>query len=218
MRPKVLIAVLLLATGLLGIVVLLDKSFRLRPDTESPNTDNSAPAITEPAPDEPMAASLESPESTRPSSLAQNAQPPAALATDGGAPDESVGKRIAELEELAMNDDAASRDAILAELQNPDKEIRKAALEAAIQFNDRSVVPRLQEIAAQMEDPGEKAAVLEAIDYINLPSLSEYLAERKAQRAAMGLTNGPPFSTNGISTRPSRRPPSQPSLPPQNGP
>jgi hypothetical protein len=76
-----------------------------------------------------------------------------------------------------MNNDVQSRDTILSELKNnPDKKIRAAALEAAIQFDDRSVVPPMQEIAAQTQDPEEKASILEAIDYINLPSLAEYMA------------------------------------------
>ncbi len=88
-----------------------------------------------------------------------------------------VAEQIHRLNDLAMNDDTASRDTILSELKNnPDKEIRAAALEAAIQFDDRSVVPPMQQIAAETQDPEEKAAILEAIDYINLPSLSEYAA------------------------------------------
>ena len=112
-----------------------------------------------------------------------------------------VRQRAAELNALAMKNDSASRDAILAELQNPDPQIRKAALEAAIQTGDRSVVPRLQEIAAQTEDAGEKAEILEAIEYINLPSLSEYLADQRAKMAALGLTNMPAPPTNRLDRR-----------------
>jgi hypothetical protein len=111
-----------------------------------------------------------------------------------------VGRRANELYSLAMNDDTASRDTILSELQNPDKRIREAALEAAIQFNDRSVVPYLKDIANQTEDPREKVAILDAIDYINLPSLTELIAKRKA----LGLPDAPP-PTN----RPARHRPSQ---------
>lgn len=102
-----------------------------------------------------------------------------------------VRKRVNELYSLAMNNDTASRDVILSEMKNPNTVIRKAALEAAIQFDDRSVVPYLKEIADQTEDPREKVAILDAIDYINLPSLTEHIAQRKA----MGLPDAPP-STN----------------------
>ncbi len=88
-----------------------------------------------------------------------------------------VHRRVRELEGLAWNNDVESRDIILSELRtNSDKTIREAALEAAVQFDDRSVVPPMQEIAAQTQDPEEKAKILETINYINLPSLSEYMA------------------------------------------
>jgi hypothetical protein len=91
-------------------------------------------------------------------------------------------------------------------MRNPDKAIRKGALEAAIQFGDRSVVPTLQDIAAQTDDPAEKAEILAAIDYINLPSLTEYLS----QRNAAGLTNTPQISTNRSGHRPRRQAPRNP--------
>jgi hypothetical protein len=115
---------------------------------------------------------------------------------------EYVRKRVAELDTLSMNNDASSRDAILSELQNSDRSIRSAALEAAIQFGDRSVLPRLQDVADGTEDPIEKAELLEAISYLNLPSLTEYLAER----AAMGLTNSIPGPTNFTRANPRRQP------------
>src|SRR5262249_1745050 len=64
-------------------------------------------------------------------------------------------------------------------------------LEAIVQFDDRAAIPRLKEIAEQTEDEEEKKEILEAADFINLPSLSEYLAQQQAQRDAMGMTNAP---------------------------
>jgi len=91
----------------------------------------------------------------------------------GEAREEYIQQRIEELGDLSSQRDPISRDKILAELQNPLKEIREAALQASIELNDRSVVPRLQEIAELAQDPREKARLLDAIDYINLPSLTE---------------------------------------------
>jgi HEAT repeat protein len=85
-----------------------------------------------------------------------------------------VCRRTAELNELAMQDNPEAHQQIADELKNPDKEIRKAALEALKQANDRSVVPQMQQMADQTDDPGEKQAILDAIDFINLPSLTEY--------------------------------------------
>jgi hypothetical protein len=82
--------------------------------------------------------------------------------------------------------DTEARDIILSELDNSDREIREGALEAAIQFSDRSVIPRLREAADRTSDATEKEAILAAIDYLNLPSLTEYLE----QAQTLGLTNG----------------------------
>jgi hypothetical protein len=195
MRPKV-IAGMLLVTVLLAAGVLV-ASRALRPQAPPPaNAAAPSPVAVE---------RKEAPAKPGPVAFATTATAAQGPGSNAPAPDPAhasyVRQRIAELNALAMKDDIVSRDAILAELRNPDKEIRKGALEAAIQFGDRSVVPRLQEVAAQTEDPAEKAELLAAIDYINLPSLSEYLAERQAKMAAMGLTNMPWPQTNRLGRR-----------------
>lgn len=90
------------------------------------------------------------------------------------------------LSRLGMMDDAASREAIMAEFKNPDRRIRQEALDAIIQFGDRSVIPRLEEIAAQTEDPIEQKEIIDAIEYIKLPSLTEYLAEQERLKKEQG--------------------------------
>jgi HEAT repeats len=132
-------------------------------------------------------------------SAGSNTTLPSSAATNSGAnilsvktdPEHAkyVRETIARLETLESNNDQDSLNAILAEMKNPDKQIRTAALSATVQFNDRSAIPRLQEIAAQTEDPSEKAQILKAIDYMKLPSISEYLAQRRASSAAR--TNAP---------------------------
>jgi hypothetical protein len=168
MRPKVVVAILLLAAGLLGVIVLMSNALHPQSTSSSADSGKVSPAA---------AASnqlVETPASNPPPVVAAA---PAADTNAAAAHAQYVSRRIKELNALAMNDDVQSRDTILSELKNnPDKKIRAAALEAAIQFDDRSVVPPMQEIAAQTQDPDEKAAILEAIDYINLPSLTEYMA------------------------------------------
>jgi len=168
MRPKVVVAILLLAAGLLGVIVLMSNALHPQSTASSADSGKVSPAA---------AASnqlVETPASNPPPVVAAA---PAADTNAAAAHAQYVSRRIKELNALAMNEDVQSRDTILSELKNnPDKKIRAAALEAAIQFDDRSVVPPMQEIAAQTQDPDEKAAILEAIDYINLPSLTEYMA------------------------------------------
>ena len=92
---------------------------------------------------------------------------------------------------LQMNNDPASLAAILKEMKNSDKTIRAAALKATIEFNDRSVIPALQKIADKTADPHEKVEILNAIDYIKLPSLTEVMAYKRSLKAAQHQTNAP---------------------------
>ncbi|HMJ24877.1 MAG TPA: HEAT repeat domain-containing protein [Pyrinomonadaceae bacterium] len=88
-----------------------------------------------------------------------------------------VAEKVAQLGDLAMENDSASLDTILAELTNRDSEIRKAALEAAIQFGSRDAIPKLADVALQTDDAQEKAAIAEAIEFLKLPSPSEAEAQ-----------------------------------------
>jgi hypothetical protein len=164
MRPKIVIGILLLAAGFLAVIVIASKSIRPQPTAES--------AVVSISPTNPVAPVASPVISTTHVPGTNNAAAHA----------EYVRKRIKELNALAMNNDNQSRDEILAEVKNnPDRQIRAAALEAAIQFDDRSVVPPLKAIADQTADPDEKEAILKAIDYINLPSLTEFRAAHPSQ-------------------------------------
>jgi len=89
-----------------------------------------------------------------------------------------VAKRVAELQDLGMENDSASLDTILSELDNGDPSIRQAAVEAAVQFGSRDAIPRLMKAAAQADDPKEKSAILDAIEFLNLPTLTEALGQK----------------------------------------
>jgi len=92
-----------------------------------------------------------------------------------------VEQRSSQLMDLAMNDDRASLDSILSELTNRDPEIRKAALEATIQFGSRDAIPKLADAASQTDDPNEKTALNDAIEFLKLPSLTEITAAHAAK-------------------------------------
>jgi len=95
-----------------------------------------------------------------------------------------VEKRIEELTDLAMNDDSRSLDTILSELTNRDPQIRKAALEATIQFGSRDAIPKLADVVSQVDDPGEKHDILEAIEFLKLPSATEVIAQAGGVKTA----------------------------------
>ena len=89
-----------------------------------------------------------------------------------------VARRVAEMQDMGMEDDSASLDMILSELNNGNPEIRQAAVDAAVQFGSRDAIPRLMEAAAQTEDPKEKSAILDAIEFLKLPTLTEALGQK----------------------------------------
>ncbi len=195
MRPRVVISILLAALIAMGVAVALSKLGASRGTRAPMDDETNAPALSaagQPAPRTPSGgdSALGLPTATN------AAATPSAADADH---DKYVQKRIAELSDLAMKDDATSRDTIVSELHNPDKAIRAGALEAIVQFGDRSIVPQLRELAAQTEDAGEKAALIDAADYLNLPSLSEYLAGQRAN------TNSTATATNGSIRDPHKR-------------
>lgn len=88
----------------------------------------------------------------------------------------STAQRITQLQDLAYEEDSASLNKILAALKDPAPEIRKAAVEAAIQFGSREAIPKLQEAAQQTTHREEKLRLLDAAEFLKLPSLTEILS------------------------------------------
>jgi HEAT repeat protein len=95
-------------------------------------------------------------------------EPPEPLAPE-------LADRIAELEDLSMNDDADSLKKILAAVTDKSPEIRRAALEAAMQFGSRDAIPELRKISTNTGDLKERTEIQKAIEFLQLPSLTEYL-------------------------------------------
>ena len=100
------------------------------------------------------------------------------------------------LQQWSMNDDPASLTNILADLTSPEKEIRDAAIEATKQFGSTNAIPVLKEVAANTSDTDEQIALLEAANFLSLPSLDlsasgpatpptpEQIQQRQQQQAA----------------------------------
>ena len=183
MRPKVIFCVLLIGLVSLGIIVFISSTFHRQPGA-SP-TKVLSPA-EQSLPFERTAIKGNA------LSNQNHADTNIAVVTNSASPELSakyIHDRKAEFYDLSMRADQNSLNTLLSEMKNPNKEIRKAALEAVVQFDDRSSIPRLQELAKQTTDPEEKNEILAAADYIKLPSLPEYIAERKAYKEKMGITN-----------------------------
>ncbi len=185
MNRKTMIIAVLAGAGLLGALALSAQKFGalniLHKNGSSQNATNDATSSAQP----------DSPKTANPDQPHDDSAPREYISTSPAPPPDPEHEKYVEetadkLSRLGMMDDAASREAIMAEFKNPDRRIRQEALDAIIQFGDRSVIPRLEEIAAQTEDPIEQKEIIDAIEYIKLPSLTEYLAEQERLKKAQG--------------------------------
>lgn len=79
------------------------------------------------------------------------------------------------LQDLSMSDNPTSLPPILAGLTNTVKEIRQAAIEATIQFGSPDAIPALKAAAVATTDPQEKEDLLDAADFLALPSLTDFV-------------------------------------------
>jgi hypothetical protein len=155
MRPKFVFALLLLAFLVLGAVFFLKQ-----------HLGNGAPSPA-PPPASNVVASVAPPPAPAPI--------PAAPFSTNTLTDEqrqaTIDAETDRLQEWSMNDDPASLSNILADLTNSEKEIRDAAIEAAKQFGSTNAIPTLKAVAANTTDPEEQIDLLEAANFLSLPSL-----------------------------------------------
>jgi hypothetical protein len=98
-----------------------------------------------------------------------------------------IENRKALLLDYAWETDPKFLRLILADLNHPGPEVRATAREAAKHFGSRDAIPALEAQLAATEDLKEKVALQEAVEFLQLPTMTEYLQ----QRAAKGLTNRP---------------------------
>lgn len=179
MRPKIVLLVLLAGlAGITGIVLLKHQE----PPPASVAIQEAQPA----APPKPEAVAapvtpMPAPAVPGPTAVTLVTTSPASVlaAMDTNALHEAaVQATIDKLQELQSNDDPASLKAILTELNDPDKQVRMAAIEATIQFGDRSAIPLLKEQAAATADSEEKKALLDAVEFMSLPTMTEVHAAK----------------------------------------
>jgi hypothetical protein len=157
MRPKFVFTLLLLAFLVLGAAFLLKPHWGNAP-TPPPVTESVTPAPVVSVAPPPAPAPV----------------PAAPVATHVLTPEQRQAAIDAEtdrLQQWSMNDDPASLSNILADLTSPENEIREAAIEAAMQFGSTNAIPTLKAVAANTDDTEEQIALLEAADFLSLPSM-----------------------------------------------
>jgi hypothetical protein len=168
MRPKVVILILGIAAGLVAVLVLLKGVIGGRSSHDTP-----VAAIAEPTNQAPPAAT--NVQDVQDVQVNPNSSNTAAIAEQLRAAE--VEKEVNQIQDLQGEADGVNNPiiitALLDKLSNPEAEVRKAALASLKQLNDTNAVPGLEKVAESTKDPREKVAVLDAIDYIKLPSATE---------------------------------------------
>jgi HEAT repeat protein len=157
MRPKFVFALILLVALVLGAALYLKQHLgnAARP--------SASPEIATPAPAVSNAVMNVASQSTATPTVTNTMTPEQRQA--------AIDAETDRLQQLSMKDDPASLSAILADLTNPEKEVREAAIEAAKQFGSSNAIPTLKAVAADTTDTGEQIALIEAADFLSLPSI-----------------------------------------------
>lgn len=88
------------------------------------------------------------------------------------------------LEKSHYPDDPAILQEVMASLRSPEPELRVAALEAVINLGSRDAIPYLEQAAVLAETPEEQSNLIEAAEYLKLPTIFEGRAQRKKEREA----------------------------------
>jgi hypothetical protein len=96
--------------------------------------------------------------------------------------------------------------AVLERFTHPEAEVRQAAVQTAVHLGDARAIPSLKQALQKIEDPKEKAAMIDAIAYLELPDSSTPVI---GMDAATGDAPGNIAGTNAPPPggRPKTRPP-----------
>jgi hypothetical protein len=170
MRPKVVVMVMIVAVGLLAGIAVLMKVLG------GSGADGSA------------AQELPSEEPSNKPPVVVQVNPAASNAAALGA-DEARAARIAkDLDDIRENlangaGNPLSLVALLDKVTNPEQEVRKAAIEAVVQLNDTNAIPGLNTAIQQLEDPRDKAAIMDAVSYLQLPDTKDEMLPPTVQNA-----------------------------------
>ena len=99
-------------------------------------------------------------------------------------------------------------ETLLSEVRNPDQQIRQAALDALSQSGNRDAIPGLVELASQADQPENKSAIEEVIEFLKMPTLTELMTQAKASGKSAGAANEvkPPQTPSGSETTPGKAP------------
>ena len=156
MRPKIVVVVLVVAIGLVALVAVLKGMTGKHSDQEARVPEPPPGEVNPPAPPAP-------PVAVTPTNAAVLEQ---LRVTE-------VGKQLDQIRELQADGTAnpATTSILLTKVTHQEPEVRKAALQALVQLDDTNAIPGLEQAQALVEDPHEKVAFIDAIEFLKLPSV-----------------------------------------------
>jgi hypothetical protein len=155
MRPKIVIVTLAIALGLVGLLVILKGML----GGDAGNLSATAAGDTK---NIATAPATEAPPDTNSPVLSDEARAA------------QIQKDVDQINELlAGGINPSTTSMLLAKLSHPEAEVRKAAIDALVQLNDTNAIPSMEQAAGTVQDPHEKVALLDAVAYLKLPSVTE---------------------------------------------
>ena len=164
MRPKFVLVLILFAA------LVLAAAFYFKQPVSQPQPSGVVETTALPPP------AAKSAPATAPDSAKFPTPQPVAAVVPPMTPEEKqsyIEAETSRLQDLSTQDDPASLSAIVNDLTNSEKEVRLAAIEATKQFGSKDAIPVLQADVAGATDTDEKIALLEAADFLALPTLTD---------------------------------------------
>ena len=156
MRPKIVILILVAAIGLIALAAVLKAVM----EGEAPQQ-AKAP---EPTAEQPAPAAAVMPR------ISPNSSNTAAMLEQLRA--QELEKQLDQVRQVQADgaNNPQSTALLLRQVMSQEPEVRHAALEALVQLDDTNAIPGLEEALAFVNDPGDKAAIQQAIEYLKTPS------------------------------------------------
>ena len=155
MRPKIVMVIIMVAIGVVALAAVLKGVVGWHSPQEAK------------APEPP----LEEPANTNVVTLQVNPNSSNTAAILEQLRAKELAEGLDQVRELQVQGpgDPATADLLLAKVTHKEPEVRKAAVEALVQLNATNAIPGLEQALGLTEDPRDKIALMEAINYLKLP-------------------------------------------------
>ena len=172
MRPKVVITLFLGAALVIALAFLAKHQFSPapKPASNSPAAPVAvaAPEATPPPPPQPPPPPLPVVEV-----VPAKTNPPPVVELSQEDREAMIGAEIMRINGVIGQSDSNSEAILMSDMTNNEPEVRNLAVAAVKQTGDRDLIPALTNLAAITEDYELRHALMDAADFLALPTLSE---------------------------------------------